>query len=421
MPAGDNARLIELGEVSAKELHRTARAYDGIAHIVGHSSIYVFPEIRLDTTRDRVTPTHREIRVCFDGIDLPELLARVPREEFFARIPTLKLTARYLGFRGGFAYLDGWPEEWSMPRRPTSRARVARGTFAIGGAVAGFYSIDTPGGWNQLGHTDEDLEHALTPGDTITLKVVDELPFPSPRKRGEGQGEGPFLKRITPPDYANLARGLPPGGPFDAIAARLATKALERCEILYECAMRAPRLTFDQPKTVAWCTPDLHVNVYRLEAGEPLNLGRITGGLRAYLAVGNGEGTTAHFERKERNIIHAMPGPHDLGIRDIECEVTPQLDRVGIRLRPLHPIDAHIPADLRSIGMQFGTVQLHPDGTLVAMGPDHPVTGGYLQPMTVITSERWKLGQLVPGERVSFRTDIPTARRRETPDSSPTR
>jgi allophanate hydrolase subunit 2 len=53
--------------------------------------------------------------------------------------------------------------------------------------------------------------------------------------------------------------------------------------------------------------------------------------------------------------------------------------------------------------MQCGTVQLHPDGSLVAMGPDHPVTGGYLQPMTVITTERWKLAQLVPGERVIFR------------------
>ena len=72
---------------------------------------------------------------------------------------------------------------------------------------------------------------------------------------------------------------------------------------------------------------------------------------------------------------------------DIECEVTPQLDRVGIRLRPLQPLGFTPPADLRSIGMQCGTVQLHPDGTLVAMGPDHPVTGGYLQPLTVLSAD----------------------------------
>jgi len=46
-------------------------------------------------------------------------------------------------------------------------------------------------------------------------------------------------------------------------------------------------------------------------------------------------------------------------------------------------------------------------GSLVAMGPDHPVTGGYLQPMTVIASERWKLAQLVPGERVVLKAQPP--------------
>ena len=49
--------------------------------------------------------------------------------------------------------------------------------------------------------------------------------------------------------------------------------------------------------------------------------------------------------------------------------------------------------------MQFGTLQWHPDGTLVAMGPDHPVTGGYLQPATVVSDDLWKLAQLAPGER----------------------
>ena len=55
---------------------------------------------------------------------------------------------------------------------------------------------------------------------------------------------------------------------------------------------------------------------------------------------------------------------------------------------------------LPSLGMQFGTLQWHPDGTLVVMGPDHPVTGGYLQPATVIAADLWKLGQLAPGDRV---------------------
>src|SRR5207247_3809756 len=87
----------------------------------------------------------------------------------------LRLTARYLGFRAGFAYLDGWPAEWAMPRRPTSRP-VKRGSFAVGGSVAGFYPIDTPGGWNLLGTTDallwdarRDPPNLIEAGDEIVI------------------------------------------------------------------------------------------------------------------------------------------------------------------------------------------------------------------------------------------------------------
>jgi allophanate hydrolase subunit 2 len=80
--------------------------------------------------------------------------------------------------------------------------------------------------------------------------------------------------------------------------------------------------------------------------------------------------------------------------------VTPNLNRVGIRLRAISRSDFAPPAELPSCGMQFGTLQWHPDGSVVAMGPDHPATGGYLQPATVVTSDLWKLAQLAPGELV---------------------
>jgi Carboxyltransferase domain, subdomain A and B/Carboxyltransferase domain, subdomain C and D len=401
VPAGDNAELIELGEVTAAELHAAAarvRREDGVvACIVGHSSLYV---IRGDrgaappiTTR---APRELRVRVAFDGEDLPDL--NVPRDEFLARVATLRLTARYLGFRGGFAYLDGWPEEWSMPRRATSRP-VRRGTFAVAGNVAGFYPIDTPGGWNLLGHTDFDFENALVPGDVITIEVWRDglLDRPAPRR-----AESPWLQGaelIASPLTIVTMR------PFDDVAGALAMSAVTGNVELLECAMTGPRLRFHRDAVIAWCTPDLALRVDHVRTGEERAFGRITGGLRAYLAIGHASATPRNSEALRgtpRNRVSAISGPHDIGLREIECEVTPQLDRVGIRLRPLQNLDVSVPADLRSIGMQCGTVQLHPDGSLVAMGPDHPVTGGYLQPMTVITSERWKLAQLAPGERVTL-------------------
>ena len=417
-PAGDHAFLVELGEVSAAELHATARAVEGAeAVIVGHSSLYVIGGVgRIGRTGQiGLIGNTRKITVSFAGApDLGEFLGRIglALEEFMARVAALRLTVRYLGFRGGFGYLDGWPQEWAMPRRPTSRPFVPRGAFAIAGNVAGFYPIDSPGGWNLLGRTEENLEYALTPGDVIQIEP--SLTVPSLRAEGKGEGlsidavdilSAPLATRVTKRDWSRVAHGRPPGGPFDDIAAALATRAVRDCDALLECAMTGPRLRFRRNAVVAWCTPDLDIRVQRVREGEEIAFGRITGGLRAYLAIGREEGVVAKIERGDRHVIHAMRGPHDAGLEDLECEVTPQLDRVGVRLRPLQSIDVKIPADLRSIGMQCGTVQLHPDGSLVAMGPDHPVTGGYLQPMTVLTSERWKLGQLMPGERVTLQAE----------------
>ncbi len=412
-PAGDNATLYELGEVSAAALHEAARAMRAqpnvLAVIPGHSSLYVIRgegAVRTSVIRQ---PREHRIRVSFDGADLPELLARVPRDEFLARIPALRLTARYLGFRGGFAYLDGWPAEWSMPRRATSRP-VARGSFAIAGSVAGFYPIDSPGGWNLLGRTDADVEHAFVPGDTIVLELVEPAELLSRPTQKQAKASlrhaeliaSPLVTLVNDPDWSNVDRGIAPGGPFDDVAAALARRAVGGDADLLECAMSGPRLRFTRDAVTAWCGPDLDVRVQRVRAGEELAFGRIEGGLRGYLAIGDEEGVIARASRDERHVIRALRGPHDIGLTQVECDVTPQLNRIGIRLRPRTPLEFTIPADLRSCGMQCGTVQLHPDGSLVAMGPEHPVTGGYLQPMTVLTSERWKLAQLTPGEMVTL-------------------
>jgi allophanate hydrolase subunit 1 len=414
--------LVELDDVSAEELHAAAsraRADAGVhAVIPGHSSLYVIRGDGMRASADAVrAPREWRVPVVFDGVDLPELFERVSPEAFLARIPTLRLTVRYLGFRGGFGYLDGWPGEWAMPRRPTSRPHVARGTFSTAGSVAGFYPIDSPGGWNLLGRTDTDLEYALLAGDVLMIEPVERLRGTTPSARQEPATTSrfadlvasPLTTIVQPSDWSSVARGLPPGGPFDDIAAAVASRALEGDVELLECAMTGPRLRFRQDAVVAWCTPDLEVIVENVRAGEERAWGRISGGLRAYLAIGTAASRDPIRTRRSerRDVIDTIAGPHDVGMREVECEVTPQLNRVGIRLRPLRALHVQAPADLRSIGMQCGTVQLHPDGSLVVMGPDHPVTGGYLQPMTVITSERWKLAQLVPGERVLLRAQPP--------------
>ncbi|HYC89146.1 MAG TPA: carboxyltransferase domain-containing protein [Thermoanaerobaculia bacterium] len=410
VPAGDNAILVDLGDVTAAELHAAnARASTVGKSIPGHSSLYVIfdgpPDrqaLEAALTANRQPPTANRnllhIPVTFDGEDLHKLPA-----DFLSRVDGLRLTARYLGFRGGFAYLDGWPEEWALPRRATSRP-VRAGAFAVAGNVAAFYPIDSPGGWNVLGHTGMDLENAIAPGDVI---VVQRRAGFSPPLHGGG-GLKPALRFPMHEIKAPLAVWT--DKPFDDVAASLANRAVgnEPSAEILECPLVGPKVRFTKDAVIAWVTPDLKIEQAQVKAGDERTWGRIEHGLRAYLAIGaerrSGFSPTSRAEARpasDRHVIKAMRGPHDIGIERIECEVTPQLDRIGIRLRPLQALQG-APADLRSIGMQTGTVQLHPDGSLVAMGPEHPLTGGYLQPMTVLTAERWKLAQLSPGERVTF-------------------
>jgi KipI family sensor histidine kinase inhibitor len=185
--AGDRGLLATFADASPSLLRSLAAAVrrdaNVIACVVGHESLLaIFREAPDASVFEReveseLTPpvTHR-VRVTFDGVDLDELLAhaQLTRDEFLTRVDGLKLTVRYLGFRAGFAYLDGWP--WQLPRRPTSRTRVARGTFAVAGAMAGFYPVDSPGGWNLLGRTDAPLwdperepPNLFAPGDVVVI------------------------------------------------------------------------------------------------------------------------------------------------------------------------------------------------------------------------------------------------------------
>jgi KipI family sensor histidine kinase inhibitor len=440
-PAGDHAFLVDLGNVSADELHAAAcsvRGDDVLAVIPGQRSLYVVMQ-RADerVILERLERTSgiglerrvHEIPVSFArdyGLDLPEFLQRtcLTEETFLERLRALRLVARYLGFRAGFAYLDGWPREWSMPRRPTSRARVAQGSFAIANAVAGFYPIDSPGGWNILGRTDAALwdplrepPNMIAPGDEVRIVPHDGPIVVNPARAasplaidGIEMTEARFTTIVGKREWGRLDAGLTAGGPFDDAAAAHANALVGNAADapILECAMAGPRIRATRSIAIAWAGAECDLpqaEPRMLGAGEEIAVGRIRNGMRGYLAVGRTcvRASARTVPARAGTYIECAAGPHASSAREIDCIVTPQLDRVGIRLRPRERIDLQAPADLPSCGMQFGTVQLHPDGSLVAMGPDHPVTGGYLQIMTVLWSERWKLGQLSPGDEVILR------------------
>ena len=59
------------------------------------------------------------------------------------------------------------------------------------------------------------------------------------------------------------------------------------------------------------------------------------------------------------------------------------------------------PSNIHDTAYAVGTVDFTGD-TPILLGPDGPSLGGFVCPATVVTGERWKLGQLRPGDTVRF-------------------
>ena len=118
--------------------------------------------------------------VEYDGEDFEKIcrVKRLVRDEFIELHTTPIYEVAMLGFSPGFPYLTGLDPRLHMPRRSTPRPKVAAGSVAIGGSHAGIYSIESPGGWNLIGHTSEVLFNPEAEGDAMfLLKPGDRVRF----------------------------------------------------------------------------------------------------------------------------------------------------------------------------------------------------------------------------------------------------
>ncbi|MFN2443059.1 MAG: carboxyltransferase domain-containing protein [Thermoanaerobaculia bacterium] len=488
--AGDRGLLIQdqlggdLGRLAPR-----ARLLPGVeAAISGHSSLLVLLESGSENLRRELAirlaaapiadsaPSRkiREIRVSFEesaAPDLPRLIemSGLTRERLIEAIARLDMRVRFLGFLPGFAYLDGWPAEWQLPRLDTPRARVPAGSFAVAGPSAGFYPDTSPGGWNLLGRSDTPFwdplrlpPNLLSPGDQVRIVpgpigAIPRARVPVEQAAGDPAAEviapGTLSISVGPAHPSNLEAGAFPGGPFDVEAAAVANRAVGNPPdaAVLECALSGPRLRFLAPASLSWtgAAADIVVDgsrvpdprVIAVNEGSLLAIGKIGPGARGWLAISGGWGIaelpglspvplragqiltggersreTGRIRTMVRELpteILAIAGPASVDAGSLEqlrrCSwtATDRMDRTGVRLVGAGWQGERPPASLPSTPLQFGSVQWHPDGSLLVMGPDHPVTGGYLQVMTIPSSERWKIAQLGAGAAIRWRIEPP--------------
>jgi antagonist of KipI len=89
--------------------------------------------------------------------------------------------------------------------------------------------------------------------------------------------------------------------------------------------------------------------------------------------------------------------------------ITMQSDRMGYHLKGA-PLTTQLPGEMISSAVNFGTVQLLPDGQLILLMADHQTAGGYPRVAHVISAHQPRLAQMRPGETIRFQfTDHDTA------------
>jgi KipI family sensor histidine kinase inhibitor len=82
--------------------------------------------------------------------------------------------------------------------------------------------------------------------------------------------------------------------------------------------------------------------------------------------------------------------------------VTPQSNRVGLRLAGAQPLTRILTGELPSEGMVAGAIQVPPSGQPVLFLADHPLTGGYPVIAVVADQDLDVLAQVPPGVRLRF-------------------
>ena len=79
------------------------------------------------------------------------------------------------GFVAGMPFLGDLNQEMRLKRLETPRVKVPKGSVGITEQFCNIYSFETPGGWNILGNTPQNIFDAsnqskpnlINPGDTI--------------------------------------------------------------------------------------------------------------------------------------------------------------------------------------------------------------------------------------------------------------
>lgn len=500
-PLGDSAWLVEFsGEnplasvtslVKSLEKYRPAGVLDVVpsfasvaVHFSGDTARGIHQWLSDALRKDSEIPSSTdsklvEIPVCYGGENGPDLAdvaqqLGLSEDEVIALHSGADYTVATVGFSPGFPYLSGLPKRLHLPRKATPRLSVPAGSVAIASAQAGIYPFSSPGGWHLLGRTQVKLFDPNSPRPALlqagdTLRFIPVAPTAAtalthashavslPRANSRcfeviHPGSLSTVQDLGRPGYESS--GVSPGGAVDRAALRMANLLVgnEENAAALEMCVTGPILKFHAPATIA--LTQFQARPRSVNAGEIIDLSRLCGGVRAYLAIAGGihvpqvlgsastdlragfggyggralqagdrleigtpgripAGRNWHIATRgakpeiELRFLSGMQSEwfSEAALRQFQAttyQLTPNGDRMGARLVGA-ALELTTPREMQSQAVACGSVQVPPDGQPIILLAERQTIGGYPQIGHVISVDLPRLACAWPGTRIRFR------------------
>ena len=348
----------------------------------------------------------------------------------------------------------GWNLIGRTPRRLFDATRTEPGLLRAGDRVR-FRAVETEE-YERLLRSENEPELQEDRLEDETGSEVSEIPLPS-ASGIEVVRAGMFTTVQDLGRRGQRASGVPLSGAADSFALRVANLLVgnDEHEAGLEFTLVGPELRFLQDSVIAICGGEFgdgpEWRPIAVRQGTVLRLGTARRGCRGYLAIAGGiavepvlgsrstyvrarlgghEGRTLsdgdvlavpkvhrafrdHWRIDERILpryasaatVRVLPGAHahefEADWSERRFTVSAHSDRMGARLTGT-PLQRRNPAELQSLPVAPGTIQVPPDGLPIVLLADAQTIGGYPQLAHVITVDLPVMAQLRPGDEVRF-------------------
>ncbi|WP_331775998.1 5-oxoprolinase subunit PxpB [Sulfurospirillum sp. 1612] len=189
----DNVDLVQSNYIHIKNLKHeglidiipsyTSILFHYDLRIFDFKSIVAFLQehIALDRRMDKEEGRLIEIPIYYDesvGFDLAHVAkeANLSIQEVIAIHSSCEYLVYSIGFLPGFAYLGEVDKRIATPRLTSPRSKIPRGSLGIADNQSAIYPVQSPGGWNIVGRTYQDMFDKKIDGFSY-LNVGDRVKF----------------------------------------------------------------------------------------------------------------------------------------------------------------------------------------------------------------------------------------------------